>query len=81
MNLRRWLFGSHDDILDHVPLPASGDWREQKLQEAALRHQKPFRCGPLDCDREVIVKGEKVTAKGGQTPLHNTKVIPMRSKQ
>jgi hypothetical protein len=66
--------GSYDEtphVLDHVPLGASGDWRKERLAEAAQKHGKPFKCAGQDMPREVIVCSKGVvlpasTREGGK---------------
>jgi hypothetical protein len=74
---RRWLLGSlaDDDVIDWAPvereLPV--DWRLRKLQEARIRHAKPFlleRRVPRITEPSDRLKA--IEARG--------KVIPLRRK-
>jgi hypothetical protein len=64
---------SNDDErhnLDHVPLPASHDWRKQRLAEAAQRHGKPFKCAADGMPREIMVgRNAIVSRKNGSAAV------------
>lgn len=43
------------------------DWRDRALKRAAKRYGKPWRCGPVKHDREVLlVPGTLVVVKGNE---------------
>jgi len=43
-------------VLDHLPLKQSDEWRRSRLIEAAERHGKPFKCAAADLPHEMLNK-------------------------
>jgi hypothetical protein len=44
------------NVIDHVIIDGSGDWRHQKLAEAAQKYGRPFKCAGDDLPHETIIK-------------------------
>ena len=63
--LKRALLGDSAEpvVLDHADIAirdSALDWRDAKLQEAAARYGKPFKCCAPSVPREVLVGGKEL---------------------
>jgi hypothetical protein len=87
MNLFRALYGStrtswnapetSAGALPKLDEPAGTDWRKQRLELAARKYGRPFKCAGEDLLREVFVGGgELVTVGGGEKPGSAKSVEP-----
>jgi hypothetical protein len=48
-------------VIDHVRMTdATGDWRKRKLEEAAQKYGRPFKCAGDDMPHEVVMRGRIV---------------------
>ena len=72
-----WRSTLDDAPLSHVPVKRGKrkDWREAALQNAAIRHGKPFKVGADGLPREVLDKG-KPRVVGSKPHLVTEEVTP-----
>ena len=53
--------GDSPPVIDHVRMTEpAGDWRKRKLEEAALKYGRPFKCAGDDMPHEVVMRGRIV---------------------
>jgi hypothetical protein len=59
--------GDTPPVIDHVRMmevEVTGDWRKRKLEEAAQKYGRPFKCAGDDMPHEVVMRGRIVVHDG-----------------
>lgn len=80
--LSRWFFGAPPEMIVRAPVQFDSNSHAKLLKDAAIKYGKPWKCGPQDHRREVLVMGagEKIAPVVRSGPKSNVQTIEKRRK-